>query len=117
MINEKHGSIYARRFNCKSVLWREESELNRTFFRAMQTYFNEVLQARGYVFLRDIYEKLGIPIDYASIVCGWIYDYSGKNPNGDNFVSIEFEEIEGEDAFMLDFNVDGEILDHFKRTE
>lgn len=118
MINERNGSIYARRFDCKSALWNEEPEFRRIFIRGTQNHFNEVLRARGYVFLRDVYEKLGIPIDYASIVCGWVYDYSGKkNPNGDNFISIEFKEIEGENAFMLDFNVDGEILDHFKQKD
>ena len=48
---------------------------------------------------------------------GWIYDPEG-NPNGDNFVDFgvmvthrETEDGGYEDAILMNFNVDGPILD------
>ena len=62
---------------------------------------------------------LGIPKTKAGQIVGWVYDE--KNPNGDNFVDFGIYDMNKERArafvngyertILLDFNVDGNILD------
>ena len=90
-----------------------------SFLRAQQTYFNELLQARGHVFLNEVYDALGLPRTKAGAIVGWVYD--SDTPVGDNYISFEMCEankekvrnfINGvEPTILLDFNVDGIILD------
>ena len=107
----KNRSIYAREFNQTMVDWEDNREVNRIFLRAVQGYFNELLMARGYVFLRDIYEKLGIPITKESIVVGWYYDR--KDQMAHNYIDFSLDDAFEGPNFMLDFNVDGDITHHF----
>lgn len=60
---------------------------------------------------------LGIRKTKMSQIVGWIYDPEG-NPNGDNFVDFgvmvthrNTEDGGYEDAILMNFNVDGPILD------
>ena len=78
-----------------------------------------MLKAKGYLFLNDVYDMLGIPRTKAGQIVGWIYDE--KNPIGDNFVDFGIYDgnketvrnfVNGyERTILLDFNVDGNILD------
>ena len=89
------------------------------FLFKQQNYANDTLKARGYLFLNEVYDMLGIPRTKAGQVVGWIYDE--KHPIGDNFVDFGIVDVNNERsrAFMngyersiiLDFNVDGNILD------
>lgn len=108
---KKTKSIYARKFDNSSPSWTDDGEYNEAFLKNLQDLYNRLLRARGYVFLRDIYEELGIPIDSKSIVVGWFYD-SG-NAFSDNYIDFSIERIGDEPNFSLDFNVDGNIIDHF----
>lgn len=108
---EKTRSIYARRFDHKSPSWTDDGSYNEAFLKSVQCFYNSLLRVRGYVFLRDIYEQLGIPIDSKSIVVGWFYD-SG-NAFVDNYIDFSIERIGDGPNFSLDFNVDGNIMDHF----
>ena len=107
----QNKSIYAREFNKNSAYWEENRELNWAFLRMKQAYYNELLRARGYVFLKDIYEGLGIPISKESIVVGWYYD--PINPASHNYIDFNLPDAPEEPNFMLDFNVDGDIRYHF----
>ena len=104
-------SNYARKFDESCLNWSDDAEFNQIYLKAEEVYFNTLLRHRGYVFLRDIYEKLGFPIDDRAIVVGWFYDL--KNGSGDNFVSFDAQQIDNTPDFMLDFNVDGNILGRF----
>lgn len=107
----KNRSIYAKEFNRSVPSWEEDRELNKFFLRATETYFNTLLMARGYVFLRDVYERLGIPVTKESIVVGWYYDR--KDPNAHNYVDFGLTNTAESPNFLLDFNVDGDISHHF----
>lgn len=112
-------SDYARCFDDGCTGWTKNAEMNLMFLRRQQDWANERLKARGYLFLNEVYESLGIPRTKAGQVVGWIYDT--KNPNGDNYVdfgiyNIHIEKnrdfVNGyERSIWLDFNVDGNILD------
>lgn len=105
-------SMYARVFdsNCKN--WEKDRNWNLLYLKAAQRYFNDVLKARGYVFLRDIYEYLGIPVTKASLMVGWVYDL--KNDFADNFIDFGIESKDDELDIQMDFNVDGDITKHFE---
>lgn len=112
-------SDYARFFDEGCAGWTKDSEHNLYFLKCQQNYANECLKTRGYLFLNDVYEMLGIPKTKAGQIVGWVYDE--KNPNGDNFVDFGIYDINKERArafvngyertILLDFNVDGNILD------
>ena len=89
------------------------------FLRRQEDWANELLKAKGHLFLNEVYDMLGIPRTKAGQVVGWIYDE--KNPIGDNFVDFGIYDIHRprnrdfvngiERTILLDFNVDGNILD------
>lgn len=107
----KNRSIYAREFNQSVASWTDDGKFNRAYLRTAQGYFNELLMARGYVFLRDVYERLGFLVTKESIVVGWYYDR--KDPETHNYIDFGLDGTEEGPNFMLDFNVDGDITHHF----
>lgn len=51
-------------FNQDTSVYAELNEMvNRIFVRTQEDYLNEVLKARGYVYLNQIYETLGFVWD------------------------------------------------------
>lgn len=120
--DQKSYSCYARFFDeCCYPKWSKSAEENLYFLRCVETYFTEKLRIDGYVFLNDVYYELGLPRTKAGQIVGWVYDE--KNPIGDNRINfgifddtpINREFINGyENTILLDFNVDGNILDKIK---
>lgn len=110
-------SPYAKVFDKTNSNWCGDSEMNLFFLVRMQDYANEKLEAKGFLFLNDIYEMLGFPKTKAGQIVGWVYDE--KNPNGDNYIDFGIYNtaknsnfINGfENNIILDFNVDGAIID------
>ena len=112
-------SDYARIFDNGSMGWTKDPEYNLMFLKLQQNQANDRLRAQGYLFLNDVYDMLGIPRTKAGQIVGWIYDED--NPVGDNFVDFGIYDIYNEKAcdfvngrersIVLDFNVDGNILD------
>lgn len=112
-------SDYARFFDDGCTGWEKNSEYNLMFLRAEQNYANDRLKARGYLYLNEVYERLGIPCTKAGQIVGWVYN--PDKPNGDNYVDFGIYDIAREEArefvngyertILLDFNVDGNILD------
>lgn len=117
--NPNEYSVYARFFDDGCNGWEPDPEHNLVVLKSQQSWANEVLKRKGYLFLNDVYEMLGIPRTAAGQVVGWIYDE--KNPIGDNFVDFGIYDlykgkardfVNGyEKTILLDFNVDGNILD------
>lgn len=108
-------SIYARFFDVNSASWNKEPEYNLIFLKCQQNYVNDLLHARGHVFLNEVYDQLGIPRSKAGAVVGWVLGA------GDDFIDFGvFDDksdrardfVNGfEGAILLDFNVDGVIWD------
>ena len=118
-------SDYAKFFDEGCNGWTKDPEANLLFLKKQQTYANNRLKANGYLFLNEVYEMLGIPRTKAGQVVGWIYDE--KNPVGDNYVDFGIYDtnkntkwanankdfVNGyERSILLDFNVDGDILNN-----
>lgn len=111
-------SPYAKVYDDGCIGWEKDPELNMMFLRRQQDAANEILKRQGYLFLNDVYEMLGIPRTQAGQIVGWIYDE--KHPMGDNYVDFGIYDINKEKnrdfingyerTIILDFNVDGDIL-------
>ena len=111
--NPGQPSIYARFFDETALEWQREPEYNRFFLKCQQEYANHLLQARGYVFLNEVYKSLGIAQTTAGSVVGWVIGngddyidfgmYDGNNEKIRDFVNGH------EGSVLLDFNVDGVI--------
>lgn len=110
----KVKSIYSRTFDSTCKNWEDHREYNRVYLKAAEQYFNMILKARGYVFLRDIYEYLGLPVTKRELFVGWYYDLD--NPSGDNYIDFDLPKAnKGKNAnITIDFNVDGDITNRFK---
>jgi hypothetical protein len=111
-------SIYARFFDSYSPSWNKEPEYNLVFLKCQQNYANDLLRARGHVFLNEVYDLLGIPRSKAGAVVGWLLSPDGSTDNFVNFGVFDGREqvardfVNGlEGAILLDFNVDGVIYD------
>ena len=105
-------SPYGFKFDENSASWDRSRDMNVFFLKFTQDYFNDLLKLRGYLFLNEVYDRLGIPRRAIGQCVGWIYDEN--DPNGDNFVDLDiFNERNNnnENVFILDPNVDGYILD------
>lgn len=114
-------SDFARIFDEYCIGWSKDPESNLIFLKQQQNWANEKLKAKGYLFLNEVYEMLGFPITKAGASVGWIYDKD--NPIGDNFIDFGIYNMNSQKAhdfvngyersIVLDFNVDGPILDMF----
>lgn len=108
--------MYAKIFDEGNKNWEPDPEYNLGFLKIKQEQFNQRLQSRGHLFLNYVYEELGFEPTKAGAICGWVI---GKD--GDNFVDIglystddtgQHRFINGlERSIILDFNVDGVIID------
>ena len=118
-------SDYARFYDVGCNGWTKDPEQNLWFLRIQQNYANDKLKAKGYLFLNEVYESLGIPITKAGAQVGWILDES--NADSDNYVDFGIYNINRpenrdfvngyERTILLDFNVDGPILDRIERMK
>lgn len=109
-------SVYARFFDETSPNWNKDPELNRLFVQCQQNYMNHRLHAIGHVFLNEAYDALGIDRSSAGQIVGWII-----GEDGDNYIDFGIFDCSSsrfmngwERSVLLDFNVDGPIIDKFK---
>lgn len=110
-------SDYARIFDGQNPNYRNDNDYNLYFLRQQQAFFNDKLIVDGFVYLNDVYEALGYPKTMAGQVVGWIYKKDVNN-RGDNYIDFGINEVCTSDpdanvvdyGYLLDFNVDGEIL-------
>lgn len=109
-------SDFAKYFNKDCAGWSDNAEKNLFFLKRQQDFANEMLEANGYLFLNDVYDMLGIPRSKAGQVVGWVYDKNVVAKVDFGIYTINREEnqqfVNGlEKNVLLDFNVDGNILD------
>lgn len=108
--NQDGWSPYCKFFDSTNPNWSPNSEYNRIFIECQQNYANHMLQARGHVFLNDVYDQLGFDRTTPGAVVGWV-----RNGNGDGFIDFGIDEAFGclndDLSYILDFNVDGVVYD------
>lgn len=103
----------AKFFDAGSQYWCKSPEYNLLFLRERQEYANNILQSRGHLFLNEVYDMLGIPRTEEGQVEGWDKDGVGFVDFGiyDLYREAKRDFVNGyENVILLDFNVDGNIL-------
>lgn len=110
-------SVYAKFFDETCSNWSPNPDYNAAFLKCQQNYANDLLHARGHIFLNEVYDMLGIDRTKAGAVVGWVMD----KENGDNYVDFGVYDVNNEAArhfvngreraILLDFNVNGVIYD------
>lgn len=107
----------------RNYAWKDDPLLNYATILDCQNTANNLLKAKGYLFLNEVYKMLGLPPTVDGQIVGW--DMCGK---GDKM--IDFMVFEGPHQLpvnklfcegktrncLLDFNVDGPILGALEKT-
>lgn len=114
--NGKAPSVYSRFFDETSLQWTRNAALNKMNLINWQNWANDLLTARGHLFLNEVYDMLGIPRSREGCVVGWV-----KHGDGDGYVDFGIFDyhrsscrdfVNGQEySILLDFNVDGVIYD------
>lgn len=111
------NKVYSRFFDETCTGWTRNAEDNLTFLLCQQNYANERLQAKGHLFLNDVYEMLGLQKSKAGQVVGWYYNKKHQ-PFIDFGIYDLYDErkrdfVNGyEKSILLNFDPDGNILDY-----
>lgn len=91
------------------------------FCQCKQDEMTNKLRARGYLLLNDVYEELGFDKTLIGNYVGWVYDMN--DPRFANYVDFDAKVVKRftkdsdpddptlEEAILLNFNVDGPIMD------
>lgn len=112
-------SEFARIFDDGCKGWTKDPETNLMTVTSVQRWANQKLKTDSYLFLNDVYDALGFQRTKLGQMVGWVYDE--EVPVGDNYVDFGIYDIHSPKArdfvngyernIVLDFNVDGVILD------
>ena len=115
VIDRNGVSVYAKFFDKSCPEWDENAMYNLKWLRANETAANDILNARGHIFLNEVYDMIGLPHTPEGAVAGWV------KGQGDGYVDFGLYDpsnesarrfVNGEDnVVLLDFNVDGIIFD------
>ncbi len=104
-------SDYAVYFDSKSREFdRKDFDYCMMFLKAQESYANDLLTARGHLFLNEVLDMLDLDRTPAGQIVGWTKD----GPDG--YVNFRITEVDRrkedgsyEPAILLDFNVEGNI--------
>lgn len=94
-------------FDDRSPGWTKDPEYNLIFLNMQQTYVNDRLRVKGYVFLNEVYDMLGLPRTKLGQIYGWVYDV---NKPGISFGLDKIDTVNNR-YWKLNFNVHGNILE------
>lgn len=104
--------LYARFFDESCTSWNRRQDYNMIFLEMQQTYFNNLLHARGHVFLNEVYDNLGFERTQAGQIMGWVITKDGSTDGHVDFGLFDSDDdrkrafVNGnESAILLDFNV------------
>ena len=121
VVDNREKSPYARFYAEGCDGWSKDPGANVTTLMSKQAWLNNRLQIRGYLFLNEVYECLGIPLIREGQYLGWYYDPNDPTLNnkvdfgiydGHDILKCDF--VNGfENVVILDFNIDGNIVDRF----
>lgn len=120
-IDEEAHSPYARFYDQGQSGWSRDAGANVLYLSNVQAYFNDRLRLRGYVFLNEVYEYLNYPPIQEGQYLGWYYDPDDESlHNCIDFGIYDIHDVQKrnfvngvENVVLLDFNIDGNIVDRF----
>ena len=116
-VKNPYDSPFKFRFDKYSTVWNPHHCSNETILMSELNWCNNLLQIQGYLFLNDVLDRLGIPRTKAGQILGWRTD--GDGDGYIDFGVVDCATLTGarydDNAFELNFNVDGDILTDFPR--
>lgn len=100
VIGELGNSPYEFDFNHNTAptVWENCADYNEARLRAAQTYFTDILNTRGHVFLNEVLDELGLKRTPAGAVCGWVRGC------GDGYVDFGYM-----DTYFRDYRIDSDL--------
>ena len=105
----------SRFFDECSRYWKKHPAYNITFLKGVEREMNDTLRARGYLFLNDVYNALGIAPSKIGALVGWTD--TKENPHYVDFgignLSCDQFAKGNNPSIRLRFNTEGYILDKF----
>ena len=112
-------SMYMRYFTRSNPEWMNDDLMNIYKFECIHNYLKDKLRRKGFVILNEGHESFGFKEDIPGIVCGWVYD--PKYPDRDLIkwtkVKVADEFGHYDDAWAIDFLVDGNIYKELKEND
>jgi len=101
---------YVGVFDNSSSSWERNHEYNEMMLKYVERKADDILRARGYIFLNEIYDMLGMKRTKIGQISGWVYNENKHVELGfGSQVNVRF--INGDsDTFVVEPNVDGVIL-------
>lgn len=114
-------SPYSVYFDNQSSYFEDNPQYNQMFLKARESYANQILSSRGHLFLNEVYDMLGLDRTVEGQTIGWVYDKN--NPKRHNCVDFGIFNLHAKvnrdfangftPIVLLDFNVDGNIMNEF----
>lgn len=87
-----------KRFGHDNPNWEDNQEFNEVFLKSQRNLWNDILQYRGYVLLKDVYDSLGFEATRESCELGWF-----KGVTEEDFVKFDWYQIGETGEFELTF--------------
>lgn len=107
-------AITTVRFDRYSTAWVTDKFQNKCTLQSVENWANDMLRLQGFIFLNDVYDRLGIPKTKSGQIFGWRKDGIGYV----DFQVVDCATLDNctydDNAFDLTFNIDGDILSDFK---
>lgn len=116
-IDGVEGPNYSVVFDSRNPNWDENIDFVMLFLRGQEAIHTEILQSRGYVFLNEVRDALGLPAIPNGQKIGWLKD----DPMCDGCIDFGLDDMSREDrirfingdrdSLLLEFNHCGIIWD------
>ena len=114
VVEEEPIGEYARFYDDTCPSWINDAEQNLKFLKYQENYSNDRLRAKGYLFLNDVFDMLGMARTKAGQVGGWLYTEDDKDQVSFGIYSVLNRDfVNGHSAIaLLNFNARENILDY-----
>lgn len=116
---------YSVIFDESNPNWERDSGYNLIFIKNAEDAANRKLRRKGYLFLNDVYDMLGVSNSYIGQFAGWVWDPSDPTIDSrvdfglyDDYNPQKVAFLQGDEySVVLDFNCDGNIIDKIEGIE
>lgn len=116
---------YSVIFDESNPNWERDSGYNLIFIKNAEDAANRKLRRKGYLFLNDVYDMLGISNTYIGQFAGWVWDPADPSIDSrvdfglyDDYNPQKVAFLQGDEySVVLDFNCDGNIIDKIEGIE
>lgn len=114
VVEEEPIDYYARFYDDTCPSWINDAEQNLMFLKCQENYSNDRLRVKGYLFLNDVFDMLGMARTKAGQVAGWLYTEDDKDQVSFGIYSVLNRDfVNGRSAIaLLNLNARENILDY-----